>query len=200
MRVTSLFDSSEFITRMQSALDDLSIQDWKIYHYDEVESTNDIAKELLQKEEAVIVLADVQTKGRGTKGASWASPQGGCWISIGTNLVLPYTEISSLVAKQLVILLSDLIDEDCIHKPPNDVYLDGKKLAGVLVETKIANEQIHQAIVGIGVNVQNNIPEYLEDIATSFYLRKTYRRVSTVAMEVALEVIFLLRKLMKVNL
>jgi biotin-[acetyl-CoA-carboxylase] ligase BirA-like protein len=191
------YTQSEFIERIDEALIDLGLQDWKVYHFTTVGSTNTIARNLLTHQDQVIVLADEQTSGRGTKGKSWESPIGGCWLTLGINLEIPFVELASIIAERLTILLSDLIDFDCIHKPPNDIYLQGKKLAGILVETQVQDEKIVQIIVGIGINVANNIPDTIRDIAINFHEVKIHRRVSTVALEVALEVIFLLRGLIR---
>ncbi len=148
----------------------LGIED--VYLFETVTSTNDIAKKLASNNRSALILANVQTKGRGRFGREWYSPEGGLWFSI---LFSPknHRELSCLT------LLSALSIREAIeritHLPslirwPNDVVYNNKKLAGVLSETS------KQAIIiGMGVNVnQEEFPPSLPD-ATS--LRIETRRV-----------------------
>ncbi|HBT40247.1 MAG: Biotin--acetyl-CoA-carboxylase ligase [Thermotoga sp. 50_1627] len=137
-----------------------------------ISSTNDFLKENWQQfPHGTVIVADVQTAGRGRLNRTWYSPEGGLWFSI---LFKPrknmrpnfYTKLSAI---SLVRSLTRLKVEAKL-KWPNDVYADGKKLAGVLTETIFEEGQLRAIIVGIGMNVNNEIPKELEKKATSLRL------------------------------
>lgn len=133
-----------------------------------VDSTNLYAKNL---KEDVIVIAREQTAGRGTKGRSFSSLKGGLYL---TKVVhdLPFG------AKELFRVMTDAAVAVCrtaeafgLHpsiKWANDVFLNGKKVCGILIENVLAGTKIASSSVGIGVNVNNPIPDELREIATSF--------------------------------
>jgi BirA family biotin operon repressor/biotin-[acetyl-CoA-carboxylase] ligase len=139
----------------------------KILHYAEIDSTNDEAKRLIGKglSEGTVIVADAQTKGRGKPGSSWFSPKGdGLYLSA---IVCPYKnpqELASLtlvVAKAVVQAIADITGLTAEIKPPNDVLINGKKVCGILLE-RIAGGEI---IIGIGVNVNNPVDSFREDIS-----------------------------------
>lgn len=132
-------------------------------------STNDFLKENWQAfPHGTVVVADVQTAGRGRFNRLWHSPEGGLWFSI---LFKPKKRVrpnfyTKLCAISIVRALKRM-KIDAKLKWPNDVYVDGKKLAGILTETVFEEEQIRAVIVGIGLNVNNEIPQELKAKATS---------------------------------
>ena len=184
---------SIFVKLLQAKLENLGINDWKVYHYPSVESTNDEAKSLLNSHQNVVVFAETQKKGRGTNDRIWESPRGGVWISIATRMHLPINDYSSIIANRLTSIYSDITDKVCIHKPVNDILLNGRKLAGVLVETKISGSSIIELVAGIGVNVYNELPDYLKDVGIAMSEVTASTSVFEVAQETALEIILLLR-------
>ena len=184
---------SEFSSKLKEIFQEIEFDEWEVFEYKLVESTNDTAKRLLSKHSNVIVISETQIKGRGTNAREWSSLKGGIWITIGSRNCHKIAEYSSMVAKRITKLLSDVIDEECIHKPENDIILSGKKVAGVLVETKILRDHLTSIIVGVGINVFNKIPDSLSNIAISlseFFVPYSLEKLAT---EVALEVVFLLR-------
>ncbi|KAF2957487.1 biotin--acetyl-CoA-carboxylase ligase [Thermotoga sp. Ku-13t] len=132
-------------------------------------STNDFLKENWRTfPHGTVVVADVQTAGRGRFNRLWHSPEGGLWFSI---LFKPKKRVrpnfyTKLCAVSIVRALKRL-KIDAKLKWPNDIYVDGKKLAGILTETVFEEEQIRAVIVGIGLNVNNEIPQELKAKATS---------------------------------
>lgn len=145
----------------------------RIYHFIELDSTNDYAKGLLDAApEGTVVIADSQRKGKGRLGRNWYSPEGGLWFSIilrkGNGLLIP------LMAG---VTLCDILrgfDLNVSIKWPNDIIIRGKKIAGILSE--LERERV---ILGIGLNL--NIPRFPDEIggvATSLLLEKgrTYVR------------------------
>lgn len=134
-----------------------------------VGSTNDFLKENWQTfPHGTVVVADVQTAGRGRFNRTWYSPEGGLWFSI---LFKPRKNVranfyTKLCAVSIVRALKHF-KIDAMLKWPNDVYIDGKKLAGILTETVFEEERLGAIVVGIGMNVNNEIPQELRAKATS---------------------------------
>ncbi len=145
-----------------------SFPGWYVLHKVETGSTNDDSAELLDEGyEKVIVTAEVQHHGRGRKGNFWHSPKGGCWISIGFNCNLPVMELSTPLVETLAIKFSNNFKTKFNVKQPNDIFLNGKKVLGLLIDTIIVDQTIKRLILGVGVNVNNPLPEPIMDIATS---------------------------------
>jgi BirA family transcriptional regulator, biotin operon repressor / biotin---[acetyl-CoA-carboxylase] ligase len=125
-------------------------------------------------QEGLVMFAERQTAGRGQRGNRWESTAGkGLWFSI---LLLPEIDLSD--SGRLTIwaieTVADVIRTQCgldpVIKLPNDVQLDGRKVAGVLVEMRAQNKASHIAVIGIGINVNQcheDFPLSLRDRATS---------------------------------
>ncbi|HCD35781.1 biotin--[acetyl-CoA-carboxylase] ligase [Chlorobium phaeovibrioides] len=145
---------------------------------EELVSTNTTARVLAGKgaAEGLVVSADRQTGGRGRLGRSWESAPG---VNIHCSLVLrprvPLQRIPQLtllvavaIHKAIASLLPDL---SAAIKWPNDIYSDGRKLAGVLCEMESEADCAHFVVVGIGINVnQESFPPHLSQSATSLLL------------------------------
>ena len=148
----------------------------RVVYHPVVTSTMDVAAELLAKGagEGTLVLTEKQLKGRGRQGREWSSPMGGgLWMS----LVLE-PRISPLLAGRLTLMaacaMAEAAEELCGLevgvKWPNDVYLDGRKLAGVLTEMSGELDSVHYLVLGLGVNVNTSaggFPSPLRRTATS---------------------------------
>ena len=122
-------------------------------------STNDFLLQMLTPElpEGVVVFAEEQTAGRGQRGNRWASAHRlGLWFSLILRPRFSATESALLTqwaAETIVLVVRKEFQLSPVIKPPNDVYLGARKLAGVLVETKAGKGKEWSAVVGIGVNV-----------------------------------------------
>jgi BirA family transcriptional regulator, biotin operon repressor / biotin---[acetyl-CoA-carboxylase] ligase len=116
-------------------------------HLRSVGSTSDRARELAEAgaPHGALVTADEQTAGRGRHGRSWVTPPG---VAIAASLIL--REWDSLLSLRAGLAVADVAGPEAKVKWPNDVWLDGRKVAGVLVETRNGSEW---AVLGIGVNV-----------------------------------------------
>jgi BirA family transcriptional regulator, biotin operon repressor / biotin---[acetyl-CoA-carboxylase] ligase len=147
--------------------------------YPEAGSTQDVAKELaLQGEpEGTAVMAVKQTEGRGRSGHSWVSPPG---KNLALSLILR-PRIEPAKAGLLGLLTSIAVAETCEMlgipktelKWPNDVLVEGRKIAGILSEATMDDRTIRSVIVGIGLNVnmeQADFPSEFRDSATSLLL------------------------------
>ncbi len=131
--------------------------EFQIIRFSYVSSTQDIAKNVLR--ENVVILADTQQNGRGRFGRTWHSPPGGLWMSVILRPRIDSHLISLLGGVAIVSALEKFNIKACL-KWPNDVLLNGKKLAGLLGE-------VHKGYVllGMGINLQNEIPPELKDTA-----------------------------------
>jgi len=134
---------------------------FEIFKFEHVTSTNDIAINLIKEEqkESGCVYADSQTNGRGTYGKEWISEKGNLFVSIFFPLkhnFPPFNEFSMINP----IIISDVIKHFCERKNinlkfPNDIFVNGKKICGVLQELITLNSK-NFLIVGIGVNIVSN--------------------------------------------
>lgn len=153
---------------------------------DTVASTNQTAWEWMEQEEAtktVVVMAQAQTAGKGQWGRQWVSQPGGLYLSVGTNLDVPIEQAAQLtlctvwgIAIALRTIPGQLSGVPEIIpvqiKWLNDLVLQGRKLGGILTETRIQGERIRRAVVGVGINWTNTVPDtginlqtYLESLS-----------------------------------
>jgi BirA family biotin operon repressor/biotin-[acetyl-CoA-carboxylase] ligase len=145
-----------------------------------VSSTNTYATSLIQEgaEEGAVVVADIQTEGRGRKQRPWISPPGGLWFSVILYPPVPPTKAMLVtMASSLAVVetLQQTLDLPAIIKWPNDVLLKGKKVCGVLTELDAEMDQLHYMVVGIGINVNNTLESSLIHTATSLQREKGSR-------------------------
>ena len=136
-----------------------------VIHYSSTPSTNDAAMHLCQDgaPHGMVVVADYQTQGRGRRGNSWLSPQPGENLLFTVILRLdPESELPSNLTLAMGLSLRDaiqpLIDDDIRIKWVNDVLVDDKKLAGILVECQTSHDKPSAFVVGIGLNVFMRAP------------------------------------------
>jgi len=140
-------------------------------HRHSLGSTNDLARELAAAgaPQGTVVTADEQVAGRGRQGRSWTAPAGKALLY--SAIVRPLEQrhlVLPLAAPLAVAEAAEAIaDVSCAIKWPNDVWIVGRKCAGVLVE---ARPQDGWAVIGVGLNVSiepNEFPEELRETATS---------------------------------
>ncbi|MTF40518.1 biotin--[acetyl-CoA-carboxylase] ligase [Cyanobacterium aponinum UTEX 3222] len=133
------------------------------YLYDTLTSTNDQAW-LLEKQNNIpfpfVVIARQQTAGKGQRGHIWRSHLGGLYLSLGLELNLPVDCLHHLTLFSASAIASEFnnIKIPVAIKWLNDLILEGRKLGGILWETKIEKSIIKKAVIGIGINYQNNSP------------------------------------------
>lgn len=150
--------------------------DLPLKFYETIDSTNSEAKRLLSNGEKApfVVVAKEQSGGRGRRGRSFSSPEGGLYFS----LVLKANEINSVelvttaTALGVAKALEELTGEKVQIKWVNDVYFRGKKAVGILTEGFINMEfaQVEEVVIGVGINYETpTIPDELKDIAISLY-------------------------------
>ena len=152
----------------------------KRYHFDILDSTNKKVKEFARQgcESGTLVTADTQEAGVGRRGRSWASEKGaGIYMSMvlrpqmETEHVSMLTLVAALaVAKALEKIKVYETQTPCI-KWPNDLVLHKKKICGILTELTLVGTDIDYVIIGIGINVSNQMfPEEMKETASSILL------------------------------
>jgi len=149
----------------------------KIFYFKTLPSTNSIAKQKIKENipEGTVIVAEVQTKGKGRKNRIWYSPEGGLWFSVVLYPHIPpqngmlITMASSVAVAQAIKEITGLSP---IVKWPNDLLLNGKKISGILTEFDAEMDRINYAVVGIGINVNNPLSKELQENATSLIQEK----------------------------
>lgn len=134
----------------------------RVIRLDQVDSTNDFAMGLLKGmplEEGAVVTTAKQTRGKGQRGNSWESQPGQnvtCSVVLRPTFFDPAKQfdLTRAVSLALTDVLHDLIPQhETRIKWPNDVFVDGGKIAGILIENVLNGSQINYSVVGIGFNV-----------------------------------------------
>ena len=146
-----------------------------IEHLISVNSTNQTAINILEDNRHVDwIVAEEQLNGRGRRSNAWSSPIGGLYATrilsdekIGYSNISQLSILSSVVAAQTI---EEVIGKNLIHlKWPNDIFLEGKKICGILIESVFIENKFY-LIIGFGINVRrpNNHHEesysYLQEI------------------------------------
>ncbi len=140
-----------------------------------VDSTNDYIKiKAPQLEEGHVVIANEQTKGKGRNGKSFSSPkQKGLYMSFllrPSLSIYDNLKITACVSVALWEAIQSIYQIDCQIKWVNDIYINHKKIAGILCEASLEmnTAQMEYLVVGVGVNVHDYVqPDHLQAIATS---------------------------------
>lgn len=143
---------------------------WTLYRYDQVGSTNTLASEqaALGAPEGTVIVAQGQDAGRGRWGRTWESPHGqNLYISVvlRPKLLPRQVAVLSLVAGLAgVRMLADDYQIDAQVKWPNDLWIKGRKVGGVLAELQTQNGDVASVILGLGLNI-NAAPAYATSLA-----------------------------------
>lgn len=127
----------------------------------ETTSTNEVAKSLRERGENLVVTAFRQTGGKGTKGRSFSSAAGGVYFTRLTFYEnFPASDAFLIMASASVAVCRTLekYGFEAEIKWPNDVYVHGKKICGILIENTFSGNKISCSVVGIGLNVNNELP------------------------------------------
>lgn len=145
-----------------------------IIYYEEIGSTNDELISLAKSggKEGLVVLSDLQTKGKGRLQRSWFSTKGkNIYMSILIRPVLPpymVPGITQVAALSVAAGLNMLKGLDFSIKWPNDIILNGKKVVGILTEMDGEIDSLNYIVIGIGINVNEDImPKDIKHKATS---------------------------------
>jgi BirA family biotin operon repressor/biotin-[acetyl-CoA-carboxylase] ligase len=147
----------------------------KIYAFETIDSTNSCARVMAAAgaPEGTVVIAELQTSGRGRMGRSWvANPQENLTFSV---VLRPGMSALNLLPLLTGIAVGDAVREQAGVEPdckwPNDLLLGGRKFCGILLEGSLRDEALEFAVAGIGINVNQILfPPDLSDRATSLRL------------------------------
>ena len=153
----------------------------KIIRLEEVDSTNSILAAKYSSRslpEGSVVVASSQTKGRGQGQSKWQSEPGKnltCSFIIYPEFVDPSKQF--YISKTVSLAVADLVGlytDKVAIKWPNDIYVNDKKIAGLLIENSIEKNAIKTSIIGIGLNVnQKEFPSSLPNPTSLLKLTKT---------------------------
>lgn len=178
-----LCESPDVLSRAEvAALLQTSWLGQKLYCLEETDSTNIQAKRLAEEgaPEGTLVIADMQSAGKGSRGRCWESPKGtGIFMSaVFRPKLLPVkaSMITLVAAYSIASELRKTYGLDVKIKWPNDIVLNRKKIVGILTEMSSEMDFIHYIVTGIGINVNmESFPEELADKATSLYMESGTR-------------------------
>ncbi len=142
----------------------------KRIHFREIDSTNEYAKGLRALGQDAVITADRQTSGKGTKGRSFSSDEGGVYV---TKLTF-YQDFLAREAFKMMASAAVAVCETLeyyglkpVIKWVNDIYVNDRKICGILIENVFSGNTVSSSIVGIGLNVSNILPKELQRIATT---------------------------------
>lgn len=151
---------------------------------EETESTNDVVSKMAAGDwpEGLCVFAEHQTGGRGQRGKKWESvARKGLWFSILLRPKIDIKDSARLTTWAAQVVAETIQDEFKLRstvKPPNDIYIGDRKIAGVLAEMRAQAGGSHVAILGIGLNVNHAPGDFSEDLrerATSLAIAQRRR-------------------------
>ena len=139
------------------------------YQFEELASTNDFARELLAKSrppEGTVVRAVTQTAGRGQFGSRWLS-EPGANLTVSVILYPGWLTITDQfqLSEAMALAVRDTVHcpPSTVHRPPstikwpNDIFLGDQKTAGILIQNSLAGSRLETSVVGIGLNVNQQI-------------------------------------------
>ena len=140
-----------------------------LYVFDEVKSTNTVAKFLAMNgaENGTVVISEKQTDAKGRSGKAWASPVGGIWLSL---IVKPNVDYSKLpmITIGTGVAVAKAIERTGITsaeiKWPNDIIIHDKKVCGILTEAVTTFNTIDSVIIGVGIDANIDITDFPEEL------------------------------------
>jgi BirA family biotin operon repressor/biotin-[acetyl-CoA-carboxylase] ligase len=161
---------------------------------EETASTNDLVWEAAERGAAAgfVAFAERQTRGRGQYGRRWESaPYQGLWFSVLLRPAMTLRESPQLTTLLAEVVSATIAEETGCSptiKPPNDIYIVSRKVAGVLVEGRTAGDGSYVAVAGIGINVNHTIDDFPEELRAraGSLAMATGRKISRAKLAIAL--------------
>jgi BirA family biotin operon repressor/biotin-[acetyl-CoA-carboxylase] ligase len=131
---------------------------YSLRHFAEIDSTNDEAKRQAAAggPSGLVVWADGQTAGRGRQGRVWQSPPGNLYCSILLRPERAAAEVAQLSFAAALAVCDALAPWQPRCKWPNDVLIEGRKIAGILLESEAATGKVAWLVIGIGINLAHH--------------------------------------------
>ena len=148
---------------------------YKQYFYHKIDSTQlEIWRRIEENkiENKTVVIADIQTNGKGTHGRKWHTDEvNNIAFSFFRQINCEIDKLDGLTTEMAQIILDifrELYQIELQIKLPNDIFYNGKKVGGILSETKVSGNIVKYIVVGIGINTcQTKFDTEIKDIATS---------------------------------
>ena len=142
----------------------MDLINFSYHHYNLVSSTNEIAKEIASNhihKEGLVVFANEQSAGKGVGQTKWVADHGANILTtflLCPNIPIKDQFVLNLVAAVAVLQLVESFNiKDVSIKWPNDILVQNKKIAGILIENKTSGDRIKESYMGIGLNVNQLI-------------------------------------------
>ena len=147
----------------------------KFIHFDTIDSTSSYLKENYSNHDNfTFVSANIQTNGRGRNGRNWINGKDDLLFSIllKDNKVIQKYNLLSIISSYVIIeALNEYAVYNAKYKWPNDIYVNDKKICGILLEGISTSNSINALVIGVGLNVNSNRFENdLTDKATSIFM------------------------------
>ena len=148
----------------------------RVYYFEEIDSTQNFALQIAQnkKENGTIVIGQKQTNGKGRLNRKWVSSKGGIWFSIILHPKFTIEEsvlLPIVAAVSLSSAIKKTLNLETNVKWPNDITLNGKKVAGILIDTSSQSNNIESMVLGVGINykINSNVVERKIKKTGNFY-------------------------------
>jgi BirA family biotin operon repressor/biotin-[acetyl-CoA-carboxylase] ligase len=152
----------------------------KIYYFENINSTNTFAKQIAAKgcRDGALVIADIQSEGRGRQGRVWESKdKKGIWMSVVLKPNIAPIKVQVITLGVSVAVIKGIMNTTGIIgeiKWPNDILLNGKKVCGILTEMQIKQGYIDYIVVGIGLNVTHSPEDFQSELSKKATSLKIY--------------------------
>ncbi|MCA9828026.1 MAG: biotin--[acetyl-CoA-carboxylase] ligase [Nitrosopumilus sp.] len=136
----------------------------RAYYFDTIDSTQNQALKMAldPANDGAVIVASKQTGGKGRSGRKWVSPKGGIWISVILHPKFDIT-VATLFPIASALALSIAIEKTFSVTPelkwPNDLTVNGKKIAGILVDASLESNKIESIVLGVGINFNVNVKD-----------------------------------------
>lgn len=142
----------------------------RIHYQESVESTQKIAHQLANEgaQEGTLIIAEEQVSGKGRLMRSWHSPKfTGIWMSLILRPKIPLhqaPQLTLLAAVAVAQAIEDVTNLQPQIKWPNDILINRRKVTGILTEMQAESDRIHSVIIGIGMNINQQIEDFPVDL------------------------------------
>ncbi len=154
----------------------------ELYCHRSISSTNEYARSIAANcKDGAVVLAEIQTAGRGRLSRPWSSPEGGIWMSLVLKPKISLDQayrINMAVSVALARAFSALFCLEADIKWPNDILINDRKLCGILMEISAEMDRLDYAIVGVGINVNMDVSDFPEEWNATSLSNELGRNVS----------------------
>jgi len=150
----------------------------------EVSSTNEVARSIARDcQNGTVILAEIQTQGRGRLCRPWASPPGGVWMSLVLKPQMPLAQVfrvNMAVSVAVSRSIQALYGLNADIKWPNDLLINERKICGILMEVSAEVDRLEYAVVGLGINANVDVSGFPAEWNSTSLSQELGREVSRV--------------------